>query len=215
MHTPSPRPSTPSPATQAMYPARGRIVTSALIRLSHWLMATSFAVAYVTGDSERWRLLHVSMGYTLLGLLVLRVTYGLLGPKPARLSALWRRLAGAPAWWQAMRQAPSLQAMPWRQGQNLLLPLFIVLIMAMTVPLALSGHATYEDWGAAWGNEWATDALAEAHEALGDALLGLVLGHVCLILGLSLMRQRNLALPMLTGRSDAPAPVPRPPQGQG
>jgi cytochrome b len=97
-----------------------------------------------------------------------------------------------------MRQGGPLPSLPWRQGQNLLLPLFIVLILGLIVPLTLSGHATYE----AWGGEWLADALAEVHEAMGEALLMTVLAHVAVIAGLSLLRRRNLALPMLTGRHD-------------
>jgi cytochrome b len=182
---------------------RGRRVTDAFIRMSHWLMALSFTLAYVSGDSERWRLVHVSMGYTLAGLLAGRVLYGLMGPASARLSLLWRRLKGAGAVWCSVRQATRLSHWPWRAAQNLLLPLSIVAILALILPLALSGHATYEDWGTAWGGEWAADALAEVHEAIGQILLVTVLGHLALILVLSLMRRRNLALPMLTGRSDA------------
>ena len=34
-------------------------------RIGHWLMALSFLVAYLTGDSETWRLVHVFAGGTL------------------------------------------------------------------------------------------------------------------------------------------------------
>jgi cytochrome b len=204
-HTPSINPAATG-ASPASPPARGRIVTPVFIRLSHWLMALSFTLAYASGDSERWRLLHLGMGYTLLGLLTVRLLYGLMGPPSSRLSLLWRRLSGAGAVWRGVRQASRLSDVPWRAAQNLLLPLSILAILALVLPLAFSGHATYEDWGSAWGGEWAADAWAELHEALGELLLITVLGHLGLILGLSLMRRRNLALPMLTGRSDAPRP---------
>jgi cytochrome b len=192
--------------TIAQPPTRGRRITDAFIRTSHWLMALSFTLAYITGDSERWRLLHVAMGYTMAGLLGVRLLYGLLGPRQARLSGLWRRLAGAAGVWRSARQATRLTELPWRAAQHLILPLSIVAILALIVPLTLSGHATYEEWGSAWGGEWVIDALGEVHEALGQVLLITVLGHLAWILGLSLLRRRNLALPMLTGRSDTPGP---------
>ena len=45
-------------------------------RMLHWLMALSFTGAYITADGERWRLVHVTLGYTLAGLLVARVLWG-------------------------------------------------------------------------------------------------------------------------------------------
>src|SRR3990167_1995804 len=71
-------PSTAAPAK----PARRRVV-DAPTRVFHWLFALSFVGAYLTADGERWRLLHVTLGYTLAGLLAFRVLYGLFGPRPA------------------------------------------------------------------------------------------------------------------------------------
>ncbi|MDP3829273.1 MAG: cytochrome b/b6 domain-containing protein, partial [Polaromonas sp.] len=74
----------------------GRRVTDAPTRMFHWLFALSFLGAYVTADGESWRLLHVTLGYTMAGLLVFRVLYSLLGPRQAGLGLMWRKLAGAP-----------------------------------------------------------------------------------------------------------------------
>ena len=43
-------------------------VWDAPVRVFHWLMALSFAGAWITADSERWRALHVTLGYTVGGL---------------------------------------------------------------------------------------------------------------------------------------------------
>ena len=56
--------------------SRGRRVVDAPIRMFHWLFALSFVGAYVTADGERWRAMHVTLGYLFAGLLVLRVLYG-------------------------------------------------------------------------------------------------------------------------------------------
>jgi Cytochrome b(N-terminal)/b6/petB. len=54
-------------------------VVDATTRMLHWLMALSFTAAYITADGERWRLVHVTLGYTLAGLVVARVLWGLFG----------------------------------------------------------------------------------------------------------------------------------------
>lgn len=179
-----------------------RRVTDAPTRMFHWLFALSFAGAYATADGEHWRLLHVTLGYTMAGLLAFRVLYGLLGPRTSRLGLLWRKLAGAPAWLRTPPQARSLQQVNWRQGQNLLMTLAVLLLLALVVPITLSGYATYNDWGDALGGDW----MEEVHEFFGEAMLFVVLAHLALIAGLSVLRRKNQALPMLTGRIDGTGP---------
>ena len=68
-------PSSAQAQTQTPRPATRRVV-DATTRMLHWLMALSFTVAYITADGERWRLVHVTLGYTLAGLVVARVRFG-------------------------------------------------------------------------------------------------------------------------------------------
>ena len=88
-------------------PAPSRRVVDAPTRMFHWLFALSFVGAYVTADSEQWRLLHVTLGYAFAGLLGFRVLYGLLGPRQSGLGLLWRRLAGMPAWMRSLTASPA------------------------------------------------------------------------------------------------------------
>jgi cytochrome b len=176
--------------------AASRLVIDAPTRMFHGLFAVSFVGAYVTAESEHWRLLHVTLGYAFAGLLVFRVVYGIFGPRQAGLGLLWRRLAGVPDWLRSLLQARSLSAVNWRQGQNLTMALAIVSMLVLVVPLVATGYGTYNDWGDALGGDW----LEEAHELFSHAFLMLVLAHVSLIAGLSLLRRQNQALPMITGR---------------
>ena len=181
-------------------PPRRRVI-DAPTRMFHWLFALCFVGAYLTADGERWRLLHVTLGYTLAGLLGFRVLYGLLGPKHARLSLLWRKVSGLPQWlrsFNAPNGLASLGQINWRQGQNLAMAGAIVVVLALVLPLTLSGYATYNDWGGEW--------LEEVHEFVGEFFLWAVLAHLALLLGLSLLRRKNQAQPMLTGRVDGNGP---------
>ena len=190
-------PTTPR-AAPAM-PVPRRLVTDAPTRMFHALFALSFLGAYLTADGERWRMLHVTLGYSMAGLLVFRVAYGLLGPRQSGLGLLWRKLSSAPDWLrstaEALRQA-AFADINWRQGQNLLMALAVVLLMAMVVPITLTGYATFNDWGDFLGGDW----LGEVHEFFGEAFLLVVLAHLVLIASLSVLRRQNGALPMLTGR---------------
>ncbi len=186
-------------------PTPGRRVVDAPTRMFHWLFALTFVGAYLTADGERWRLLHVTLGYAFGGLAGFRVLYGLVGPRQARLASLWRRVAGAPDWLRSLRSARSLSSVNWPRGRNPGMALASVAMLVLVAPLVLSGWGTHADWGGALGGEW----LEETHEFLGDAFLAVVLAHVGLVAGLSVLRRRNLALPMLTGRvrEDGPSPV--------
>jgi cytochrome b len=196
---PSLNPASPAPRAAA---APGRLVTDAPTRMFHWLFALSFLGAYLTADGERWRLLHVTLGYTMAGLLGFRVLYGLFGPRQAGLGLLWRKLTGAPIWLKSLTSASSLSAINWRQGQNLLMALAVFALLAMVLPLTLSGYGTYNEWGDFLGGDW----LEEVHEFFGEAFLFVVLAHLALIAGLSLLRRKNQAAPMLTGRVEGPGP---------
>ncbi len=193
-------PSLPTIASAAATP--GRRVTDAPTRMFHWLFALSFLGAYVTADGESWRLLHVTLGYTMAGLLVFRVLYGLLGPRQAGLGLMWRKLAGAPAWLRSLAPGGSPAGINWRQGQNLLMALAVVALLLLVLPLTLSGYASYNNWGDFLGGDW----LEDVHEFFGEAFLSVVLAHLALIAGLSLLRRKNQALSMLTGRIDGKGP---------
>ncbi len=78
----------------------------------------------------------------------------------------------------------------------------VAALLALVLPLALSGYATYAQWAEVFGGE-ASEAL---HEFFANALLMVVLLHLGLIAALSLLRGKNQAQPMLSGRIDGNGP---------
>ena len=197
--------STPATTANAHARAPGRRVVDAPTRMFHWLFALSFAGAYLTADGETWRALHITLGYTMAGLLGFRILYGLFGPRQAGLGLLWRKLGSAPAWLRSATQAlqqRTIRGINWRQGQNLAMALAVVALLVLVVPLTLSGYGTYNEWGDVLGGDW----LEDVHEFFGEAFLAVVLGHLGLIAGLSVLRRKNQALPMLSGRVEGPGP---------
>ena len=182
-----------------------RRTVDAPTRMFHWLFALSFLGAYLSSDGERWRMLHITLGYTMAGLLAFRVLYGLWGPPQARLSLMLRKLKPGPQWLKstvANVSAGTLANLSWRQGQNLLMAVAVIVLLVLVVPLTLSGYATFHDWGDFLGGDWVEDV----HEVMGEAFLFVVLAHLALIAGLSFLRQKNVAQPMLTGRTDGAGP---------
>lgn len=187
-----------APGTQpaAQPKPAGRRTIDAPTRAFHWLFALSFAGAWLTAESERWRDVHVTLGYAFGGLLLFRLVYGLIGPRQARLPLLWRRASGLGGWLRgALAGQPDLTRLA-----TLGMGVAMLLLLMVAAPLVLSGYAGHIDW---LGLE---DALAELHEFFANTLMALVVSHLALIAVLSLMRRKNTALPMLTGRTAGSGP---------
>jgi cytochrome b len=206
MHTAPtlPRAESTAPSTRPQ-----RRVVDAPTRMFHALFALSFLGAYLTADTERWRALHVSLGYTLAGLLVFRVLYGLFGPRHVRLGLLLRKLLGGPAWARGVVQqlrAGHADGIGWTQGQNLAMALAVLALLVLALPLTFSGWATYTEWGAEWGGRFGSELFEELHEFFGNAFLAMVLAHIGLVAALSLLRRRNQAWPMVTGQVPGAGP---------
>ena len=162
------------------------------VRIFHWLLAASFAGAWLTAEHERWRLLHVTFGCTVLALAVLRVAWGLLGTRHARFSDFVRgprdvlRYLGG-----LVRGTPQHYA-----GHNPAGGLAIVALLALAVTAAASGLATYT----------LGDAYEDVHEALANLMLGLVGLHVAAVVVSGWLHRENLVAAMFSGRKrGAPA----------
>lgn len=183
-------PTTSNPTTSP----RRRLLIDAPTRVFHWLLAASFALAYLTGEGERWRLVHVTMGYTLLGLIGFRLVWGVIGPPQARWSAQARKLRALPDVWRAW-----LAARPnWLQSHHVANTLAIWAILSLSVITGGTGYAVYAELGGDW--------LEELHEVAANATLAVVIGHIGLIVVTSLLRKSNLAATMVTGRQNAAGP---------
>ena len=175
-----------------------RRVNDLATRTFHWLFALSFLGAYVTADFERLRGVHVALGYTMLGLLGFRIVWGLVGPKHVRFKLLFGKLSGLRGWFNDVRHASSIQAIPWKQGQNLLMALVVASLLVLVLPLVGSGYLVNNDLGGKF--------IESAHEFFGELYLWIVVSHLGLIALMSLLRLRNMASPMLTGRVPGPGP---------
>lgn len=151
-------------------------------RALHWLLALSFAGAWLTAEADGWRMVHVSLGYLAAGTLLLRVLWGVVGPRAAAWAAWGRRVVSLP-------QTRSHAA--W-QG-------VAVLGMLLLVGLA-AGTGVAQDLGAAALSEAMRDALGEVHEFAGNTALFAVGAHVALVLWGTVRLKHTRLRAMLTGR---------------
>ena len=156
-------------------------------RVFHWLLAASFLGAFVTADSERYRDIHVVLGYTVLGLVVFRLLWGVIGTRYAR----FRSFPIAPR--RVLEYFKSLitRSPQHHVGHNPAGSLAIYAILALSVFAGVTGYGAYNEIGGEW--------LAQLHEGAANAMLGLVMIHIGAVMVSSLIHRENLVAAMLNG----------------
>ncbi|MBI3901831.1 MAG: cytochrome b/b6 domain-containing protein [Nitrosomonadales bacterium] len=156
-------------------------------RIGHWLLVTAFAVSYLSGDSETWRLVHVTAGFAVGGVLAFRLFWGMAGTRYARFSSflfsprevfsyLRGLLQGKPGHWVGHNPAGSYA-------------IYALLLLGLAV--VGSGWAVYADVGGDW--------LEEVHDTLSYVMLGVVGIHVAGVAVSSRLHHENLVRSMITG----------------
>ena len=166
----------------------GRIlVWDAPVRVFHWLMVLGFAGAFLTAESERWRLLHVTLGYTVAALIGFRLLWGLVGTRHARFASFVRGPAAALHYLGSLRRGrPEPHA-----GHNPAGALAIVALLALAALVTATGYANYHELAGDWAEE--------LHEGAAMLMLALVGVHLAGVLIGSLAHRENLVRAMLTG----------------
>ena len=157
-------------------------------RAFHWLLAASFTGAFLTAESERLRDVHVNFGYTLIGLIAFRILWGLIGTRYARFASFAfgpRRVLAYLG--SILRGGPEHHI-----GHNPAGSWAIYALLLLGAAAGASGLLTYNEFSGEW--------LAETHEALANAMLGVVFVHLGGVVASSLIHRENLARTMLDGR---------------
>jgi cytochrome b len=178
----------PVEASASAATPRRVLVWDAPVRVFHWLMVLSFAGAYLTAESERWRLVHVTLGYTMAGLVAFRVIWGLVGTRHARFASFVRGPAAIAAYLRSLlRGHPEPHA-----GHNPAGALAIIALLSLAGVVTAAGWAGYNEIGGEWVKEF--------HEVVANVMLALVGVHVAGVLVASRMHRGNLIGAMFSGR---------------
>ena len=147
------------------------------IFFTHWLLALCFLGAILTQESEKFRLVHVTMGYTMLGIVGFRVIWGFIGSKYARFTTIKPRF---------LRVRENIQAIfrgdkEFSIGLNALGFIAAYLLMGLVLLVSASGYLIF--------NEIGPELISEVHELVGNLLIAVVVVHVGSIV-LNAMYQR-------------------------
>jgi cytochrome b len=157
------------------------------VRLGHWLLAGGFILAWISGDSEEWRLLHVYAGGVALAVALFRLVWGFMGSRHARFTAFVRRPDAA---FQYLKKLNALNP-PHYTGHNPAGGLAIVALLALAIAASVSGWLIYQDMFGEW--------LVTLHSVFATTLLGFVILHLAGVVVGSFVHQENLLRAMITG----------------
>lgn len=155
-------------------------------RLFHWLFAISFCIAYLTSESERWQLWHVTAGYLFGALLVFRVLWGFIGSRYAR----FREFIATPRTVMTYLRSLMTQQPLHFVGHNPAGAWAILGILLLGTGTVITGWASFNEYG-----EW----IGELHEGIVNVLLSIVIIHVAGVFVSSLLHKENLVRAMLNG----------------
>lgn len=162
------------------------LVWDAPTRVFHWLLAGCFAGAYATSEGRGLMDVHLTLGYTMVGLMVFRVMWGLIGTRYARFTNFVRGPAAVARYASGMLSPKAEHPV----GHNPLGAVSIVLMLLSTLVIVYTGWV-YFNGGA--------HALKSLHEGAA-ALMATVVGvHVAGVVFASMMQRENLVLAMLNG----------------
>ena len=162
-------------------------VWDAPTRVFHWLLVFSFAGAYLTSESERWSLAHITLGYTLGGLIAFRLIWGFVGTRYARFTSFVK----GPS--EVLQYAKSMATLKPKHfvGHNPLGAVAIVLLIMSGIAIVVTGYAVFNEIGGEW--------VAELHEVASHIMLILVGIHIVGVIAASWLHKENLARAMVNG----------------
>lgn len=164
------------------------LVWDAPVRVFHWLMVLCFAGAWLTAESERQRLVHVTLGYSMVGLVLFRIVWGFVGSRYARFREFVRGPHAVLAYLKGLA-GPVPQHF---RGHNPAGAVAIVLLLGLSLVVTAAGIATY--------NELAGDWVEEVHEVAANLMLLVVVVHVLGVIASSFLHRENLVAAMFSGR---------------
>jgi cytochrome b len=163
-----------------------------VVRVFHWTVAAGFAANALVVDEDSPA--HQWIGYLVVGLVLVRVFWGVVGPRHARFASFLPR----PAALAAQLRDIAADRRRVHLGHSPLGALMIFNLLAALLVIGVTGHLMTNT--AFWGVEW----MDEAHEAAVTWAGMSVLVHVLAVLWESWRTGVNLPRAMVTGVKTLP-----------
>jgi cytochrome b len=172
-------------------------------RLFHWTIVLLVPALWATHALDQMDL-HILLGEIMLGLIMFRLIWGVIGSSTARFSGFLR---GPGTVLRHLRGRDAAEAFGHNPAGGWSVAAML-LLLAVQVGLGLFASDEdnlYSGPLARHVTEESSHILRDRHETLFYILLGFILLHVGAVLYYLLVKRDNLVGPMVTGRRDAPA----------
>jgi cytochrome b len=167
------------------------------IRLFHWLLVIciigSFISVNLGGNAIQW---HAYFGYSVLTLLIFRITWGFVGSTHARFSSFFPNREKILNYLQG--KAPSVL------GHNPLgavsvFALLLVLSVQVFTGLFVDDEIAFQGPLAKYVPNWVVSILSEIHEGNQVVIYALITTHIAAIIYYKKFRGEDLITPMISG----------------
>jgi cytochrome b len=179
-------------------------------RLFHWVLVACIAVSYVSVRRNAMNV-HLLSGYTVAGLLLFRIVWGLVGSDSARFRTFLRSpLAAIGHLRDFFRREPDTETGHNAAGGWMVLVMLLVLLVQVGTGLFSNDDGDTEGPLAKFVEKSTSDYLSGIHAKNFNVLLALMGLHVLAIIAYAAIKRQNLALPMITGKKRLPAATPAP-----
>lgn len=171
-------------------------VWDGLVRTLHWTLAGAVATAWISGHwpPTDFEAVHHTAGYVALAAVVLRLGWGFVGSRHARLAQFLRGPRAVLAYARALRAGRE----PRYVGHNPLGGWMALTLWLCAAAVAATGWLYTTEW--LWGYAW----LEALHSALGWLIAALVGTHLGGVVMTSRRHRENLVGAMFSGRKRAP-----------
>ena len=178
------------------------------VRLFHWLFVIFFTTSWIAGQMDN-RDLHYQSGMVLLGLVIFRMLWGVVGSPTARFRHFLRWPGPAMRY---LRHAFKERLPSYSFGHNAAGGLMVLALILLVGLQAVSGMSSTDDVlfeGPLYGRwpDWLGSILEKLHEPLANVLLALALLHILAIVIYRAFKRENLVRAMLVGRARLPRSV--------
>lgn len=173
-------------------------------RLFHWLLVIAVSAALITGNvggtAIEW---HGRIGLAIVGLIVFRLVWGLIGSSHARFSSFFPTPAAIAAYlrgqWLGIGHNPL----------GALSVLGLLALVALQLTTGLFGNDDIAFRGPLFEliTKDLSDRLTGIHELTSNVLIALIVAHLIAIAYYAHIKKDNLVKPMVTGWKDLPPGV--------
>ena len=188
------------------------------VRIFHWTLVLGFTIAWFSGEESE--LLHSWSGYTVLGLLIFRIIWGLVGTRHARFSNFIYSPTRIIGYLKSLKNGRPEHYLGHNPAGGLMVILLLVNLLlvswtgleawgaegngplAQTVGFSIVGNAVASSGGEdrqAGKTEADEEYWEELHEFFSNVMLILIAVHIAGVLISSRLHGENLVKAMITG----------------